>query len=713
MPLISSGRRALIPAIALIVVVPAAIWTPALYASAAAATDVVAPDAGPSAGTLMLRGPRTTQALPAVRLGSDMDVTVTGPVARVRVTQAFRNTSASWVEATYLYPLPADGAVDSLRMVVGQRVIVGHVKKRAAARAVYEAAKARGQKAGLVEQQRPNMFTTSVANVGPGETVLISIEYQAPVAETNGTFSLRLPLVVGPRYTPPHTLTSPAAIADANAVTSAPVLDPKIGRDLNPTSITVHLKPGFAAANVISRYHRVIVSGADQDRTIRLDAGEVPADRDFELNWRSAAATPTLGLFRERDGTSDYVMATITPPSDLSTLPIPPREMVFVIDNSGSMGGASMAEAKASLLHALATLRPQDHFNIIRFDDTMTQLFSRSVAATPDQVALASRFAEGLEAKGGTEMLPALKAALADAAVRGDASMLRQIIFLTDGEISNEQEMLAVLAADGGRSHVFLVGIGSAPNDYLMSRMATLGRGTYTHVGTPEEVAAKMTVLLDILRHPAVQDLAVEVEGGSLDLTPRLLPDIYAGKPLVLIGKTDHLSGKLTVSGMIGGKPWRQSVDLATAGPSTAVAKLWARRRIDDIEADRTLGQIKDEAADSQIADIGLASSLVTSQTSLVAVDETPARPAGVRLLREDLPIDLPAGWDFDTLFGGASGEAAIRNAGALAAHAEEPSTLLTLPKTATGFFGVIAEGLAMLVAGVLGLILARRRRTA
>ena len=712
MPIRLTCRHALIPAVALLAAFPAMVSTPG-PAFAAKAADAGLQRDDPGAGTLMLRGSRATQGLPAVRLGTDMDVTVTGQVARVRVTQAFRNTSPSWVEATYLFPLPQDGAVDSLKMVVGQRVIVGHVEKRAAARATYEKAKTRGQRAGLVEQQRPNMFTTNVANVGPGETVLIAIEYQAPIAAANGTFRLRLPLVVGPRYVPPHTLTSAAAVADAGAVTSAPVLDPKVGSGFNPTSIVVHLKPGFAAANLISRYHRVAVSGSDLDRTIRLVSDSVPADRDFELDWRSATATPTLGLFRERSAAADYVMATIMPPSDLSMLPIPPREMVFVIDNSGSMGGASMQEAKASLIHALGTLRPQDHFNVIRFDDTMTQLFVRSVAATPDAVTQAKRFAEQLEASGGTEMLPALKAALADAAASGDAATLRQIVFLTDGEISNEQEMLATLARDGGRSHVFLVGIGSAPNDYLMSRMATVGRGTYTHVGTPDEVAAKMMPLLDLLQHPAVQNLTVELEGGALDLTPRLLPDIYAGEPLVLVGKTDHLSGTLTVSGTVGGRPWRQSVALATALPSPAVAKLWARRRIDDIEADRTLGKIEGDAADARIADIGLEAGLVTSQTSLVAVDETPARSAGTPLMREDLPIDLPAGWDFDTLFGGASGEAAARSMNLRAAHPAEPSVPLALPQTATGFVATIGKGLAMLLAGLSGLFLVRRRRAA
>lgn len=722
MPHSFAFRSCLIPAAVLALGAPAAL---AVHAGAALAADEAGEDAapgdqsdeGPAAGTLMLRGQGIAQVMPAVRLGTDMEVNVTGQVARVRVTQAFRNTSDKWMEASYLYPLSQDGAVDSLKMVVGQRVIVGRIQPREKARAAYEQAKASGRKAGLVEQQRPNMFSTMVANVGPGETVLIAIEYQAPVAQANGTFSLRLPLVVGPRYTPPHTLNSDAAVADANAVTAAPVLDPKLGAKLsgglNPTSIAVRLAPGFDVANLISRYHRIDVSGPLDDRTVRLADTAVPADRDFVLEWRSAAADPTLGLFAQHTAKGDYVMASVTPPADLSALPTPPREMVFVIDNSGSMGGDSMDEAKASLIHALGTLRPQDHFNVIRFDDTMTRLFEHSVAATPDQVALARRFAGSLEAQGGTEMLPALRAALADAGSGGgsDPEVLRQIVFMTDGEISNEREMMAAIGADGGRSHVFMVGIGSAPNDYLMERMSTIGGGVYTHVGAPGEVAAKMMPLLDVLSHPAVRDLSVRVEGGSLDLTPSRLPDVYAGRPLVLVGRSDHLAGTLTVSGRIGGKLWERRVDLAAALPSPAVEKLWARRRITDIEADRALGKLDDGAADAEVERVGMENGIVTSRTSLVAVDETPSRPDGARLTREELPINLPAGWDFDRLFG----QAAQRNAGGDGSGdlAAMQAQALELPQTATGFLGVIGKGCALLLAGLAGFAVLMRRRAA
>ena len=662
-------------------------------------------------GALLLRAQGMTSAMPAVRLGTDMDVTISGTVARVRVVQAFRNTSNRWMEASYLYPLPENGAVDSLKMVVGQRVIIGRIKQRAAARELYEEAKAKGHKAGLVEQQRPNMFSSSVANVGPGETVLVAIEYQAPVRQVAGRYSLRLPLVVGPRYVPPHTLTSPDKLADAARIVAPPIMIPRAGQTLNPVSITVHLAPGFVPADLSSPYHQIAIDGAGQTRTIRLAKGVVPADRDFELGWRSASAEPTVGLYRQHLGTEDYVMASIAPPV-VSGVPVAPRKMIFVIDNSGSMGGSSMDEAKASLVHALGTLRPQDHFNVIRFDDTMTKLFDQSVAATPEQVATAIRFARGLEASGGTEMLPALKAALADAAATGGSSMLRQIIFLTDGDISNEAEMEAAIVADGGRSHLFPVGIGSAPNQHLMARMAALGRGTYTNIGSPEEVATKTSALIDMLQRPAVRDLKVSIAGGSLDLTPRILPDLYPGQPVTLVGKTGQLTGTMTISGQINQRNWSTTVRLGDAIESPSVAKYWARRRVDDVETDLVLGRIEQDAANAAITGLGLNYGLVTSQTSLVAIDETPSRPAGTPLTREELPINLPAGWDFDSLLGGETARAAMANAAtASKPSAGKQSEQIDLPRTAANFLPPLASGLMMLLLGAIGLLMIRRRR--
>jgi len=227
-----------------------------------------------------------------------------------------------------------------------------------------------------------------------------------------------------------------------------------------------------------------------------------------------------------------------------------------------------------------------------------------------------------------------------------------------------------------------------------------------------------MTALLETLRRPSMQDIRVTMAGTDLDLTPKLLPDLYIGEPLVLLGHGSASggagSGSLTISGTINGRRWSQTVKLADAVASPAVAKLWARRRIDDIEAERVLGKLADDAADAQVAEIGIAHAIVTSQTSLVAIDETPVRPAGEMLAREDLPVNLPAGWDFETLFGGAAARAALANADTLAARAaEQQAHGLDLPQTATGFAATLASGLLMLVLGLAGLGWLRRGRVA
>ncbi|MBX7527565.1 marine proteobacterial sortase target protein [Qipengyuania vesicularis] len=656
-------------------------------------------------GGLMLRAKGSTTELPAVRLGTDIKAEVSGQVARVTVTQAFRNTSDEWMEATYLYPLPENGAVDTLKMVVGERIIIGRIKPREEAREIYEEAMEKGQKAGLVEQHRPNLFRNSVANIGPGETVLVQIEFQAPVRQVEGRYELRLPLVAGLRYVPPHTITGTAAVKDALDV-NAPIAHPSISKDLNPVSISVALAPGFAPTNIDSPYHDIAISRTAQTARVELGRGEVPANRDFVLRWETEGSTPKVGLFRQSFDGEEYVMATITPPTPTTREKMPPREMIFVIDNSGSMAGESMPAARRSLVYALSTLRPEDRFNIIRFDDSMTMLHSDAVQATPRNVSHARRYAENLEAQGGTNMLPALRAALRDNDPQGKA--IRQIIFLTDGGLSNEREMMGEISTSLGRSRVFMVGIGSAPNSHLMRRMAEAGRGTFTHVGRDGEAESEMRRMLNRLSKPVVTQLAVSVSGNGLDLTPRVLPDLYAGEPLVLLGRTAKLSGRLTVTGLVGKQRWSNTLDLDEAQESGSVARLWARRRISDIEAQRWSYQIDGTEADSQVEALGMQFHIVTDRTSLVAVDETPSRPEGQRLTREELPLLLPAGWDFDHLFGQQLS----------ASHAVPPSEAeegeqLDLPRGSLPFRSALFQGLLLMLLGLLALLWSRRMRVA
>ena len=683
-------------------------------------------------GTLLLKddGAYTE----AVRLGIDVDITVSGPTLRARVTQVFRNPTKDWVEATYVYPLATNGAVDTLKMVVGDRVIVGDIKERQQARAIYEQARRSGQKAALTEQERPNLFTNSVANIGPGETVLVQSEYQEPVHQSGNEYSLRVPLVVGPRYIPGPVAQSVDFRADGSGWgtttidpvpdrdrVSPRVLDPKTNPPINPTSITVHLQAGFPLGEVRSHYHAVKIDAPDTaTRVVRLADGDVPADRDFELTWKPAPEkAPSVGLFHERVGDAEYLLAFVTPPTlEQAAQKQLAREVVFVIDNSGSMGGTSIAQAKASLLYALARLQPTDRFNVIRFDDTMDVLFASSVPADAGHVGRATSFVNALEARGGTEMVPAMRAALSD--TLNDTNSIRQVVFLTDGAIGNEQQLFETISAMRGRSRIFMVGIGSAPNTYLMTRAAELGRGAFTHIGSVEQVEERMRGLFAKLENPAVTGILARFSEASADITPTIIPDVYRDEPLVLAARLDKLAGSLEIKGRLGDRPWSVSLPLKNAAEGKGLSKLWANRKVADAEVARTTRQMTPEEADKTILALALQHQLVTRLTSLVAVDKTPSRKAGEPLKLSALPINLPAGWDFEKVFSERPrqlpaqqqerhADASNQSAARRPTPAATPDTI-RLPKTATSAELKMTAGSILLLLGLILFTFNRRR---
>lgn len=676
----------------------------------------------------------------AVRLGTDIDLTVSGPTVRARVTQIFRNPTKDWVEAVYVYPLPQGGAVDTLRMVVGDRIVVGDIKERQQARIIYEQARQNGQKAALTEQERPNIFTNSVANIGPGETVLVQIEYQEPVQQSGREFSLRVPLVVAPRYNPVPIVqsvdlradgggwgaTKSDPVPDRGRITP-PVLDPAEHAPVNPTNITVRLQAGFALGEVKSHHHAVRSENVDDTtQIIRLAEGLVPADRDFELSWKPAAEkAPSVGLFREHVGDADYLLAFVTPPAVEQAEQKPrPREVIFVIDNSGSMGGTSIVQAKASLTYALGRLQPNDRFNVIRFDNTMDVLFPSAVPADSEHLGRATAFVSALQANGGTEMVPAMRAALTDHP-DGDSDYVRQVVFLTDGAIGNEQQLFETITAMRGRSRIFMVGIGSVPNTYLMTRAAELGRGAFTHIGSTDQVEERMRSLFAKLENPAVTNLSAKFSDAQADVTPAILPDLYRDEPLVLAAKLDKLAGSVEIKGRIGDRPWLVTLPLANAAEGKGLSKLWARRKIDDAEVARTTRQASPEETDKTILALALEHQLVTRLTSLVAVDKTPSRPDGEPLKSSELPLNLPAGWDFAKLFGErpqlpaapterrAEGEARMQLAALKRPAVVRAPDTIKLPKTATDAELKMIAGAILLALSLLLLAFIRRQNFA
>lgn len=607
----------------------------------------------------------------APQLRTDVSIRVTGTLGRVRVQQRFHNPTDAWVEGVYVFPLPEDAAVDRLRMRYGGRLIEGEIQERQQARATYQAARARGQGAGLLDQQRANVFSSTVANIPPGEEVLIEIGYRQAVHWQDGEFSLRFPTVVAPRYIPGTPLAGAAQtpaghgwamdtdqVADASHITPPVVAGADAGH--NPVVITAELDIGLALDDIRSPHHRIVTEQVSPGRyRVALRAGSVPAERDFVLRWRPALALqPSAALFAQTWQARHYGLLMVMPP-DAAALPEPvARELVLVVDTSGSMHGESIAQARAAVLSALRRLRPADRFNVIQFSDRTRALFERAMPADPAHLQLARRYVRALHAEGGTEMLPALRLALHDPQPRG---LLRQVVFITDGAVGNEQALFRTVTQDIGASRLFTVGIGSAPNGLFMRRAAAFGRGTFTYIGSTAQVEHEVGGLFRQLSRPALTDLRVRWLGadgtGTVVQAPQVVPDLYAGEPLVLAVQSAAPLQRVEIEGRLGERRWQHSVTLHAAAAADGVHALWARRMIDDWMARLVSGE-DSERVRAAVLSLALGHQLVSRYTSLVAVDRSPARPPHSGLRSAAVPSRLPTGWSASAVFGRLPGTA-------------------------------------------------------
>ncbi|MCI4661099.1 MAG: marine proteobacterial sortase target protein [Neomegalonema sp.] len=619
--------------------------------------------------------------VPAPVLSTDIEIDVTGPLARAKLTQRFRNVSKVWVEGKYVFPLPENAAVDTLKMRIGDRVIEGQIKEKQQAREIYEAARDAGFKASLVEQERPNLFTNSVANIGPGETVVVQIEYQQTLAPRDGAFGLRVPLVVAPRYSPepPVQLVkfgpkgwelNKDPVPDRDRITP-PVVDPRSeepGTIRNPVDITVRLNAGFPLGPIRSLYHEVNVSPKGTTGAEVTLSGEVPADRDFYLSWTpDVLSDPYVAMFSESVNGFDHYLMMVTPPAAERLADTrKPREVIFVQDISGSMHGESIEQARKGLEMALKRLNPEDTFNIIVFNDRYGMIADKPLAATEANIAEAVKAVRALQADGGTEMLPALEAALRDANPQ-DESRIRQVIFLTDGAVGNETQMLGLIEKDLGRSRLFTVGIGSAPNSYFMTAAAESGRGSHVFIGDLAEVQERMEHLFAKIENPAVTDLNLSVSGfAEPEIWPNPLPDLYAGDPVIATirvpgGSPIAAMSRVVLEGERAGQLWVSRNDLSSAKERPGIAKLWARQRIASLEALRLSPEANiaaEEKIDAEILQTALDHHLVSRLTSLVAVDVTPSRSMSERLSSTDVPLNLPDGWSPEEFFDAPATEA-------------------------------------------------------
>jgi Ca-activated chloride channel homolog len=599
----------------------------------------------------------------ATRINTAVEIRVSGPVARTVVRQEFRNDGAEWVEGTYVFPLPDSAAVDRLRLRIGERFVEGEIREKEAARAEYEKAREDGKRAGLVEQQRSNLFTTSIANLGPGETVNVEIEYLETVKYDNGQFSLRFPLTLTPRYIPGSGQGRQGSgwSADTDQVPDASTITPPVVTASSDHAVTMHVEidAGVPLQLIASRYHPVRVEALNEAEgryTVALTGTKVPMDHDLELAWQPVKdAVARATLFREvKDGMPHYLLMVL-PPDDMEMDPADaadpvPRELVFVIDTSGSMHGASIDQAKQALLLALDGLTPGDSFNVIQFNSIVDVLFPASVPATPGKIGEAREYIRDLAANGGTEMYPALERALVPA---GDETRLRQIVFITDGSVGNEQQLFDLIEAKLGHSRLFTVGIGSAPNSLFMRKAAESGRGAYTFISALHEVKEKVSALVRKIERPRITGIEVAWPGEALAY-PEVIPDLYAGEPVVQkVRLTGQARGGdvIRISGTSSMGDWGVDLPIAAEQENDGVAAVWARARIEHL-LDRGREGEDAETIRANVIQTALDHQLVSKYTSLVAVDKTPARPESSALEREQVPNLLPYGQSQEAIFG-------------------------------------------------------------
>jgi Ca-activated chloride channel family protein len=511
-----------------------------------------------------------------------------------------------------------------------------------------------------VEQQRPNIFTSRVANVAPGEEIEVEIELQQVLRFDEGEVRLRFPLVVGPRYIPGGPVDSVddggGWSSDTDRVPDASHVTPPVRRPSealhNPVWIEVEVDAGFPVDRVLSRHHAVITEKRSQGGfRVRLRSPRVPADRDFELAWSPRDdAMPRSAVFEEERDGARHVLLTLFPPTgptvESSRLP---REIVYVIDTSGSMQGLSIEQARRALLLALDHLRPDERFNVIQFNSTTDSLFPSAQPVAARTLALARSWVAGLAAAGGTEIREALETALVGS---DDPRLVRQVVFLTDGSVGNEGELLGVIRQRLGDTRLFTVGIGSAPNGHFMTKAAQFGHGTFTYIGDVREVEEKMAKLFARLENPVLTGIEVRwPEGAAVEAWPQRVPDLYLGEPIVLSARVSGPAHHVVVTGRRNREEWRISLPLDGVRRGEGMSVLWARRKIASLLDSLHEGAAADEVK-AQVVALGLEHHLVTKHTSLVAVDVTPVRPRDAALHKRSVATNLPHGWTTEGVFG-------------------------------------------------------------
>jgi len=631
-------------------------------------------------GSLLYKTDTVGRYIPSPTVSTDVEIKVSGMIARTTVTQEFKNKTENWLEGVYVFPLPEDAAVDHLKMFVGQRVIEGKIKQREEARKIYNKAKREGKKASLVEQHRPNLFQNSIANIGPGETIKVVIEYQQNVQyvvseKNSGEFNLRFPMAINPRYIPGNVMGRELTKSvsekievgngwgiNTNQVPDASLITPPVSSKLiNKVNLRVELDVGFPIDTILSAYHRVtkVNHGNGKATVTLLPDNEMEKynymDRDFNLKWQTdVGKQPRAAVFSQKKGKNYYHLLMIMPPNNSAkSLSKINREVIYILDTSGSMGGSSIRQARKALLLAIDNLSSSETFNVIEFNSTARKFFSSAVKANYRNKSSAKRFVSNLDANGGTEMASALNLAFKNSNKSDDdSSRIRQIIFLTDGSVGNEEMLFGLIKRKLGNSRLFTIGIGSAPNSHFMTKAAKFGRGTFTYIGDVNEVQQKMGELFAKLDSPILKNIKIEYGSNSqIEAWPKQQPDLYLGEPIIVVARSAEALSDISLSADMGNKNWNLDLKITQSEGNEGVSVLWARKKISSLMESLYEGEDKEKIKRS-VTDIALEHHLVSKFTSLVAVDVTPSRTKDNILNKHAFKTNLPKGMSYKKVFG-------------------------------------------------------------
>ncbi|HQR33528.1 MAG TPA: TonB family protein [Blastocatellia bacterium] len=631
-----------------------------VYSGLTSLTEVVEAAPGKvTQGALQIIGKGSASQCPLKHTGVKTEIS--GQLARTTVTQEFQNPFNDKIEAVYVFPLPVNAAVDDMTMVVGDRTVKGKIKRREEARQIYEAARDAGQIASLLDQERPNIFTQSVANIMPGATVKVTISYVEALKYEDGAYEFVFPMVVGPRYIPqpstqnlaPDTSQVPSAVPDASRIT--PPITPEATRAGHDISIEVKLDAGVSIDSVESKSHEVEQQRVNAHAAIvRLKDQNTIPNKDFVLRFDVAGKKIADAVMTHCGQSGGFFTLMLQPPERVTVADVSPKEIVFVLDTSGSMDGFPIEKAKEAMKLAIDGMNPQDTFNLITFAGDTHVLFPQPVPATPENLKRAQAFLASRQGSGGTEMMKAIKMALAPS---NSQDHVRIVCFMTDGYVGNDMEIVGEIQKHPN-ARVFAFGIGSSVNRFLLDKMAEEGRGEVEYVSLTDDGSAAAKRFHERVRNPLLTDIRVEWGGLPVaDVYPRI-PDLFSAKPLVLTGRyTNGARGVVRLIGRVGAQTFTRDIPVEfpeSQAEHDALATLWARTRIDDLMSQDYSGiqngNAKDEVKEA-ITQLGLEYRLMTQFTSFVAVEETTITEGG-QSRRVDVPVELPEGVSRDGLEG-------------------------------------------------------------